>query len=197
RVAIKLKPRTVESFEDFIMNDLLPGISKSCNFIRLPSDQLRLATTVIQARNEITYISQSSDTQQQVEDLLSEWYRSGSTNTLSLIYVVIVRQSQSSQAISDPLPTQPDEKSERKKTKKEPKQRLKGKTEPTPEIKSELAVRRPAKKRSFSVANSEVKTEEEDIITAAEQEYNKTLASVGVRTRNRGAIKQEDLDRIA
>ncbi|KAG2005327.1 hypothetical protein GB937_008870 [Aspergillus fischeri] len=162
-----------------------------------PSDQLRLATAVIQARSEVTYISQSSDTQQQVEDLLSEWYRTGSTNSLSLIYVVIVRESQSSQAISDPLPTQPDEKPERKKIKKEPKQRSKVKTEPTPEIKSELAVRQPTKKRSFSVANTEIKTEEEDIITSAIQEYDEILASVGVRTRNQGPIKQEDLDRIA
>lgn len=38
QVAIKLKPHTIKSFEDFITNDLLPGISKSCNFVQLPSD---------------------------------------------------------------------------------------------------------------------------------------------------------------
>jgi hypothetical protein len=47
------------------------------------------------------------------------------------------------------------------------------------------------------VANTKLKTEEDDIITTTIQEYDETLTSVGVCTRTQGSIKQEDLNHIA
>jgi hypothetical protein len=84
---------------------------------------------------------------------------------------------------------QPDEKPERKRIKKEPKQKLKVKTELTPQIKSKVPIQQPTKKQSFSVVNTELKTKEDDIITTVIQEYDKTLTSVGVCMRTQGSIK--------
>ncbi|EAW24593.1 uncharacterized protein NFIA_041710 [Aspergillus fischeri NRRL 181] len=146
---------------------------------------------------EVTYISQNADEEQQVEDLLSTWFHSGSTNNLATIFVVIVRETEAGQVRSDQLSTQPDEKPERKRVKKEPKQKSKIKAEPNPEIKLEPPIRRPTKKRSFSVANSEVKTEEPDIFATILQEYDEAVEHVANRTRNRHTPQQEDLDRAA
>lgn len=48
RISARLKLRTIESLEDFILHDLFPGMCQN-DFIRLPTDELRLATSICQS----------------------------------------------------------------------------------------------------------------------------------------------------
>jgi hypothetical protein len=79
--------------EDFIINDLMPGLPKGHGeFVRQPSDQLRLATTVNANKNQLVYLSQNADHRQATDDLLKTWFRTTAQGQEYNVFVIVERQ---------------------------------------------------------------------------------------------------------
>lgn len=193
RISIKIKPRTIESFEDFIVNDLFPGMSQN-DFVRTSTDQLRLATQV--TKFEPTYVSRSADQRQAVEDLISSWFRPNQSSQVPTLYVIIVREVEDGETEFELPPISKEEEHGKKKVKNKEKWKPKIKAEAT--IKPEPSARKATKKRSFSVALPETESEEPDLLSPGAL-FNSadTTEHIANRTRNRHALQQEDIDRAA
>jgi hypothetical protein len=191
-------PRTIDSFEDFIINDLLPGMGQN-NFVRAATDQLRLATSV--SKLEPTYLSKNADHRQAIEDLITLFFRPTQSNQTSTIYVIIVREvpdDDIDNKITSGLSIKKEEDDIKPKIKKEKNQKKEGKIKPNLKVKSEVSVRQASRKRSFSVAEHESETEIPDLLSPETLLQAENLSNaVANRTRHRHVLEQEDFDRAA
>lgn len=131
------------------MEDLIRELSSHV-YQKQENDEFLLATTV--TKGEPTFISQSADKAQPVEELLATWFRTKEKGDLDPIHVVVMRKPHASEAEEKPFPPM------KKKT-------VKVKAEPKPDIKvkKEPALGKVSRKRSFSVALAEPKQEPIDI----------------------------------
>jgi outer membrane biosynthesis protein TonB len=181
---MKIKNRTITSFEDFITKDLFPGMSQP--LIQEPSDHLRLAISV--SKTEPTYVSKNADCPQTIEELVSTWFRTGTHNHPANIFVVLVREAPPDEDEA-PIPVLKEQEKTRPKKEKKPKikKEIKKEVKKEPQVKTEqqLPVREVSRKRSFSDAHSE-DPEDFDLLDPADLIAN--------RTRNRHTLDKEDLE---
>jgi hypothetical protein len=193
---MKIKNRTIKPFEDFITNDLFPGMSQPLK--QDPSDQLRLAISV--SKTEPTYVSKNADCPQTIEELVSTWFRTGVQNQPANIFVILVREAPPDED-ETPIPvlkkeakTQP-KKEKKPRIKKEIKKETKKEIKIEPKVKTEqqLLIQEVSRKRSFSDAHSE---DLEDFVEDPEDfDLPDPSELIANRTRNRHTLDEEDLER--
>jgi hypothetical protein len=199
RINVKIKPRTIESLDDFVTNDLLPEMSQN-GFVRAPSDQLRLATSV--SKLEPTYLPKNANQRQAIEDLILTWFRPSPNSLPGTIYVIIVRETPNPEGNnSDLLPATLEVKSEIRDSGQKIKiEKKESKTKAiSPIRKNRLATPLPqtpniVRKRSFSDAQIESMDDSEDITSPDTLISSLNADFIANRTRNRHILKQEDLD---
>ncbi|OJJ57075.1 hypothetical protein ASPSYDRAFT_91367 [Aspergillus sydowii CBS 593.65] len=86
KVTVKIYPRTISNFSDFIENDLLPALHEN-RYKPQKGDTYMLATNV--HKNEPTYVSQIEDTKRPADDLLREFFQYKENGTIAPIHVII------------------------------------------------------------------------------------------------------------